>query len=830
MPTRPVLFLLLTGLATGGALARPGPPPSKPARGPAAVQAGRQDALGDPLPEGALARLGTLRFRHRAPIECLAVSPDGRLLATGNGSGPRGVSVALWDAATGRRLRMWGGQDGIVRDLAFSPDSKLLVWVSQFGVVNLYDVTTGEERWWLGRPHDVIADSALIAPDGKILVIASRQFVRRWDLATCKELAPLRGHQDRVFRVAVSSDGRAYATCAADGTVRVWGRDGKERKRWKVPEKDALTVAFAPGGKLLACGTLKGEVIAWDVATGRELWRVRGQDRRVWSLAFSPDGVTLASAGDRLRLRDAATGVERRPPGAGWGRASVVAFAPDGKRLVAAGDSAVPGWWDTVTGKEVLVFDRHHRAVRSASFSPDGKTLATASDERLVRLWDVAAGKLRTTLPLKYWAHSVVFTPDGKGLAVASAYYRRPPGGLPDCVVALSADSKTVAADTSLQVGLWDVSTGKLRRNYDQFRDRLALTVGLWDVSTGKQRPHSYQGTELSFALSGSVSFALSPDGRSLAVNRGNLHGFGVVLWDATSGKVLHTLAEYGKPAAFSPDGRAVAIFSWKMVLLVEVATARELVSFEAAEWVRCAAFSPDGSTLATGGARGTVQLWEVATGGLRHRFTGHEDRIDFVVFSPDGRRLASGGEDMTVLVWDLAGRPGGRLGVKEQEALWADLAGSDAARAYRAIRLLGTAPEAVTLLRARLRPVAPAEPGRVRRLIAALDSDDFAARQRAAVELGSLGHPAVGQMRAELAKKWSLELHLRLRRLLDRLDRAQLSAEELRSVRGVEALERLGSAESRALLGSLARGAEGAPLTERARAALRRLEARGKR
>src|SRR5262249_10921164 len=162
-----------------------------------------------------------------------------------------------------------------VRAVAFSPDGKSLATVDGYGAVHVFDLASGKEAW---RQQLGSSESAVFAPDGKALVGDDRKLVRRWDVATRKELAPFQGHTASIFRVDFSPDGKAYASCATDGTVRVWGGDGKERLRLKLPRKYGLTVAFAPDGKRLACGTFPGE-----------------NDERVWSLAFSPDDATLAT-------------------------------------------------------------------------------------------------------------------------------------------------------------------------------------------------------------------------------------------------------------------------------------------------------------------------------------------------------------------------------------------------------------------------------------------------------------------------------------------------------------------------------------------------------
>jgi hypothetical protein len=204
--------------------------------------------------------------------------------------------------------------------------------------------------------------------------------------------------------------------------------------------------------------------------------------------------------------------------------------------------------------------------------------------------------------------------------------------------------------------------------------------------------------------------------------------------------------------------------------------------------------------------------------------FGGHPGGVRALAFTLDGRRLVSSSDDTTALVWDLTG------GAKEEtltrpqlEALWADLASEDAARAYRAVWSLAAAPrQSVPFLELRLRPVPRLDPSKVTRLLADLDSDRFAVRQQAAAELERLEAAAEPALRRALEGRPSLETRRRLERLLARLE--TWSPERLRTLRAVEALERAGTPEARRLLNALAEGAAGAWLTREAAAARDRL------
>jgi hypothetical protein len=187
------------------------------------------------------------------------------------------------------------------------------------------------------------------------------------------------------------------------------------------------------------------------------------------------------------------------------------------------------------------------------------------------------------------------------------------------------------------------------------------------------------------------------------------------------------------------------------------------------------------------------------------------------------------------VLAWCATGGLAGEgadkkprpLSPKELETLWDDLAGKDAAKAYRAIWAMVAAPsQSVPFLQARLKAVPGPKPGQIDRLIGELDSKRFTEREKAMVELEKLGPLATPALTKALESKPgpSLEMRRRIEKLLEKTVGLTFSTEELRLWRALEVLEHVGNPGARELLGALARGAPGAWQTEEARAALQRL------
>ncbi|MGW4757260.1 nSTAND1 domain-containing NTPase [Streptomyces chartreusis] len=407
---------------------------------------------------------------------------------------------------------------------------------------------------------------------------------------------------------------------------------------------EVFSVAYSPDGRTLATASTDHTVRLWDVAAGKTRTVLTGHKDAVWSVAFSPDGRTLATASTdhTVRLWDVMTGKTRSILTGHTNWVSWVTFSPDGRTLATASKDRTARLWDAATGKTRTIIAGHADWVYSVAFSPDGRTLATASKDTTARLWDAATGGKRATLnghTAAVWA--VKFSPDGRTLATGSS-------------------------DRTAR--LWDVAHGKARKTLVGHTDQawavaftpdgrtLATgsadqTARLWDVATGNARA-TFTGH------TGAVeAVAFSPDGRTLTTASDDRTAR---LWNATTGKTDATLTGHASPVgsvAFSPDGRTLASASDdRTARLWDPKTGKTrsiLTGHTDAVWA--VTFSPDGHTLATASFDKTVRLWDVATGKMRSTLTGHTAAVTSVAFSPDGRTLATCGNDETVRLWDLS-------------------------------------------------------------------------------------------------------------------------------------------------------------------------------
>jgi RNA polymerase sigma factor (sigma-70 family) len=810
------------------------PPAAKAVAEPKKPQAPpvRTDRYGDPLPDGAIARLGTVRWRHGVTVFALAYSPDGKRIVTA------GVSRALvlWDAATGKELRVFPSH-GQPRGVAFSPDGKLIATTQKSG--ELWDAATGKIVRELKNPQGVSA--LAFAPDSKILATASfDDAVHLWDLAGGEKKHRIDCGQGRIRAVAFTPDGKLLASAGSDGTIRLWDTVAfKEVRRITTPKKEIWSVVFSPDGKQLASASKEDPPRLWDVLTGREVRAFGDKQGGFWPLAFSPDGKLLASGylDGTFRLWEVASGDEKRHWRAGWGVPRSAAFSPDGKTLATAVllDSGIR-LWDVATGRERDSSEDHRGRIPLLRFSSDKKTLISAGFDRTVLRWDLAT---QTPHRMLTWT-----TESLDGFALFP-----------------HANTLAVGSYKTGEVWQWDVRTGtsvklpgmpskdiEQRHTIAFSPDGRLLAWGkndeallhIWDVRAAKEiRQIKLSG----FRRVSLLHLLFSPDGKTLACG---IFSFGgevtLRLWDVANGKERRVFDNQGagiNPDAFSPDGKVLATAmdppgsKHTLVLLFDMTTGKELCRYVGHTRVGAVAFSPDGKLVVSGGSDdedNSIHIWEAATGRLIRRFVGHHSWVQAVTFAADGLTVASSAGDSTILLWDITGRQkDGKLrplvlSSGQLEACWSALANEDAAKAYDAVWAFTAAPEqAVPFLRKHLTPVPRPDVKAVSRHIADLDSEDFALRQRATEELSKLGDTITAALQKGLADKPSLEMRRRIQQLLDQA--RDWTAERLRVHRAIQALEHINTRSARELLQALAGGTAQAQRTEEAKAALRRLK-----
>lgn len=788
------------------------------------------DRSGDPLPAGAVARLGTTRFRAPMPFG-VCFTPDGRALLSGGSDG----AVRLWDPVTGKELGRLEGPPSSAHCIALAADGRVLAAAGHDGAVRLWDVPARTELRVL-RGHDGPVYGLAVAPDGKLVAsLGSDRNVRVWDVATGREVGrPALPARDgtHVRQIVFSPDGRLLAAASPDRTVALWRVPNFESAGNLTGHTDRVVdLAFSPDSTRLYSGGDDGWVREWDLTTMKEARRFGDGKPYISCVAVSPDGRSLvfgAGGGgveSRVRVWDLRTGTEARAWLVGPTGATAAAFSPDGRVLATA------GWavrlWDPATGRRLDPADEAERWVYHLAFSPDGSRLATAGEEPTIRVWDTA----RWTL---------AWRAEGAGHSVSG--------------LAFASDGKALATSEFNRGGksalrLRDAATGEPIREFPgegrlfgplAFSPRGGLLAAqgggefvLWDPATGRERGRIKRNEP------GCARLAVALDGQTLVAAGGTR---AVTLWNTATGAkcqsfgpdkcsyLCFTISADGRTVAWAPMGPTFAARA-KDIVVFEPATGRERRVPARPFPIEALALSPDGRLLASAGPDRDIWLWDLTIGRATGRFTDPNGRLVNLAFSPDGRRLASSGADGAVLIWDCTAPPkepvrrppAGDLAPAEWDRLWDELSSRDESRAFLAVWELARRPDrAAPLLRERLDAHPLRAAGGVARVIADLGDDQFAVRERAARTLERLGGAADPDLRRALEGKLSAESTERVRRLLSKAKGKDTTPEELRLGWAVEALERMETSKSRKVLEHLAAGGWGA---DEAKAALARLD-----
>jgi WD40 repeat protein len=847
------------------------------------------DLYGDPLPPGAIARLGTLRFRAAERIDHLAYSPDGKKLVSHGG----GV-ITLWDAESGRKLAEFDGSE--VGPLAWRADGSGVMLVQEpDGALRIGDFT--RERLKpaprfpppppvVPPPDNEQINGYAVSPAGTHLVAGRRgnhdraRAITVWKIEPGKRLSELRKTHElgpqrgNCHQIVFSPDDKFVGVVSGPAGIDRVNEDrpppatvlfvlydlatGKERFRRDIAtpyfHRGGATMALAPGGHTLAVGG--NDAVFRVYALDQKVADVSfGEAKKPHSFGGLPAVViarerVFAVQWNRIQVLDAKTGRAVRPPIEMDLGVEALAVSPDETRLAVAGEAGIVRLIDIATARVIDTMPGHAGLVGGVRmFGAGDQVLTWGYGEH--RLWETGTGKslrrfrlaytdqfcltadattILSPVDLKLRAFDIATGKQGDvpaAMVEAAKWIRNQPGD-GRSVISLDDDIQ------SLHLSIWDWPEGKLRK-----RIKIELDTASWHAR------RIFGGGEAAIPFRDAY---LAPDGK-LLITRGS---YGVEAWDTATGEHRAVLQRFSfgtdpDSMAFLNDGRQLALFGvdledrsgWgrreKRIGLLDLRSAKLVRTFaEPGSSRTCSlAADPGGYVVATAEEAevGFTLLFEVASGQIRKRLPGHFKSNTGVAFTPEGHRLVTVGADSTGLVWDVslmsAARGKTPATGAELERAWDTLAKAKAPAAYEAMIALASNPAgAVELLRRRLQP-ARLDAAALNRVLADLESEKFTVRDRAVTELGKVGRNAVPTVRARADKAESLETKRRLQRFLEQHDTGTLLPDELRAVRCLEFLEHAATPAARKLIAELSKGEPTADLTMRALSAQRRLERR---
>jgi WD40 repeat protein len=837
----------------------------------------RRDLYGDPLPDGAIMRFGTVQRRLLGPTQ-LAITPDGKTIVGLCG----GRYVQYWDAETlklNEQFELPGagpdnevftksGLSAISAKTAIAPNGRSAARCKfDSGSLEIWNLASRKALSQLSIPKvydDVLGIS--FSPNSQTLVLLTG------------------GNKAPVIRFVSIASGKQYDADAA-----------------LVIDQNATnaTFAFSPDSSSFIASFGSQPLVCWDAGTGKVKWHTRTDAKFV---TYFPNGrhivaVVTTKIGDEWAMLDASDGtpvhslkLPKRIPDFG------AIIAPDNRTMFLSWSDEIelwdmqggrsragipilvplllphePSWsiifqddrtvitafgelqrWNLTTARPLnsdTSTNGHLGLVERLAFSPDGLRLASRASDGSTRTWDVQTGQARRKLELRNdkgdGTLALSFTDGGRRLVYArwdslavwdvetgqTILRRQMSEPLLQGAWLAEDGAKIIRVEGTLrQTGKWavtflDIRTGTERSGatlrLDGWFEKGVSPAGSWLVARDGRLLDMQTGERQISLMTGPNEEvagidAVSPDGRLIAGRLG----------EASGGE----FDEPGKQSIWPPDHFRV----W------ESASGREFLTFVGRDkgqrrGFRLAAFQPGLRALAIADGVG-LRYVNLLSGRQLLQILAHQQYqlgLDWfyatsLAWSPDGKALATGHPDGTILLWDMSKikrEQPRKLTFTECDNCWTDLMAAEPANAYKAIFQLADSPEtALPWLREKLKPATAVPQKEFEALIHDLGAADFKTREAAQQKLSKHADRVEAGLRAAPKTELSTEQLRRVQALLDALAPTKAPPPEiLREIRAVAALEYMKTPEAKQFLQELARGLESARLTREAKEAVSR-------
>jgi predicted Zn finger-like uncharacterized protein len=533
---------------------------------------------------------------HSSWVICTAMTPDGQFAISGSVD----ETLRVWSPEVGECLRVLRGHKDIIHDVRITPDGRLALSASQDHTVRLWQISSGQCEITFDCHHAGVTTAAL-TPDGAIGASADQLgWVHVYHLKEEKVIHSLNTKMP-VKHIEISPNGKRLYIAFNEMPLHVWQISPDTQHEPLTDIVIHTSFDITPDEHRIIVNVGDGTAIVWDLASGKQLKRLKGHEGGTENVRITPDGRRAISCGrDKLiRIWDTETGECYRNLQEHTRRVVSVCIRSDARQAISAGLDKTLRVWDIESGKCIQHLETHSFSVNSMCISQDGKTAISGSLDKLICLWDLASGTCKKIL-------------EGHTSSVES--------------VNLSATGKwAVTGSRDKTVRVWDIQTGDCARVLHGHMDDVYSvclsadskravsgsrdkTLRIWDLETG-QCLKTLKGHSLTVG-----SVRLTPDKRyAISGSRDRT----LRIWDIETGECLKTL-----------KGHRLTVES----IIV----------------------NPNGKYLISASRDRTIRVWDIQTGECKQVLLGHTGWVKTVTTTPDGNYIISGSWDCSLRVWDI--------------------------------------------------------------------------------------------------------------------------------------------------------------------------------
>ncbi|MFT5523370.1 MAG: WD40 repeat protein/aspartate 1-decarboxylase, partial [Pirellulaceae bacterium] len=596
-----------------------------------------QNQLAVAAPDGTI-HIGEKSIKIDEAATSIAISPDGKLIAVGTGTGKVKVRVI----ATGAEAFQLTGHQGSVNAVMFHPKEAKIATAAADGSIGLWTIPAEvpenpiDEPLLVWQAHAGGVTCLTFTPDGTSLVSGGGDFsIRYWNSIDGVAIRAMT-HGAAVTALSLVNKGTQVISASADKTVRIWNlSNGSQVTSIAMPTAIQRMTVNSDATRVATSGD-DNIIRLWELASGRELEWFAGHTAAIQALDFSNDDKTLVSAAGDKTVRKWTIGIERLIV-ADAAKIHTLTLSPDGKQIVTGGEDKLVKQWD-FEGKLVRQFAGAAAPVRCVSIRADGTQLAAGGDPTSAQanliIWNFANGQSLRTVPTGAGITALAFNGNGK-IAVAGADKH---------LRVYSPDDEQLLQDWTAPNVLTDIAIGP---------DHTTILTGCADNNSHQ---FHYSLVELLTGHVGAATgIAFTTDGKrvvSCGVDKT------VRLWNREDGKQLCRFVGHSAPIhslALSGDGKKLVTAGDDKIVRVwdmpanDAQPAAQIQPTSALTHtviVRSVSITADGQVVATAGDDVFIRLWDVATGKEREQLTGHTAAIHTVRLSADGSTVVSGGAD----------------------------------------------------------------------------------------------------------------------------------------------------------------------------------------